>query len=104
VRQSVRTLEELAQRLELRRRGVRTAARQLEFAQTQSLPGQQGINIVWASYNLLNAQDETIETWLDYESTRLNLYRDLGTMQIDERGIWTDPFYQKMAVEKELHD
>jgi len=100
VRQSVRTLQELAQRLQLRRRGVRIAARQLEFAQTQSPQGQQGINIIWASYNLLNAQDETIETWLDYESTRLNLFRDTGTMEIDEHGIWKDPFYQQMVIDK----
>jgi hypothetical protein len=42
------------------------------------------------------AQNELIEVWLDFETTRLNLYRDLGTMQIDSRGFWLDPFYQQM--------
>ena len=30
-----------------------------------------------------------IEAWMDYERARLTLFRDMGTMAIDDRGIWS---------------
>lgn len=47
--------------------------------------------------SLNRAQDELIEVWLDYETTRLNVYRDIGTMQIGYRGFWIDLSYQQMV-------
>ena len=32
-----------------------------------------------------------IEAWVDYETARLNLYRDMGMMEIDEEGHWVEP-------------
>tara|TARA_B100000029_G_scaffold18516_1_gene18691 strand:- start:1079 stop:3460 length:2382 start_codon:yes stop_codon:yes gene_type:complete len=84
---------------EINRRAVRVAARELdqavEFAARPPRPGQQGgdrasqgVNISRALDNLLEAQNEMIETWVDYETVRHALYRDTGTMQIDPEGHW----------------
>ena len=58
-------------------------------------PGQQagdgasqGVNISRALDNLLEAQNEMIETWVDFETSRHALYRDTGTMKIDAKGRW----------------
>ena len=37
------------------------------------------------------AQNELIEAWVDYETARLNVYRDMGVMEIDEDGYWVEP-------------
>ncbi len=97
VRQSARTLQELSQTIIQSRRRVQFSARELDLAETQAQRAQRGLSLTTALRSLNRAQDELIEVWLDYETTRLNLYRDVGTMQIDERGFWLDPFYQQMA-------
>ncbi|MHC4396040.1 MAG: TolC family protein [Planctomycetota bacterium] len=96
VRQAVRTLQELSQNIVQRRRRVQFGTRELGLAQTQQDLAQRGLSLTTALRGLRRAQDELIEVWLDYETTRLNLYRDMGTMQINEDGFWLDPFYQKM--------
>ena len=84
---------------EINRRAVRVAARELdqavEFAARPPRPGQQagngasqGVNISRALDNLLEAQNEMIETWVDFETSRHALYRDTGTMKIDAKGRW----------------
>jgi hypothetical protein len=40
---------------------------------------------------LLDAQNEFLAIWVNQEALRLNLDLDLGTMQLDGRGIWVDP-------------
>ena len=96
VRQSVRTLEQLQASIEFDRQSVRSNARELYLAQTRE-GGARGLDLSRALFNIRRRQDSLILSWLDYESTRLNLARDTGTMQIDDRGIWVDPFYQQMA-------
>jgi len=96
VRQAVRTLEELSQNIVHRRRRVQFSTRELGLAQTQEETAQRGLSLTFTLWDLRRAQDELIEVWLDYETTRLNLYRDMGTMQINEDGFWLDSFYQKM--------
>ncbi len=97
VRQSVRTLEQLANTLVQRVRRVQFSARELDLAEKTTDPSRRGLSINNALRTLNRAQDELIEVWLDYETTRLNLYRDMGTMEIDERGFWNDEFYQSLA-------
>ena len=96
VRQEVRTLAELTARIEIIRRAVRSAARELDFAQSEGEGTQRGLSLSRALRNLrLNANALT-QDWLDYETTRLNLHRDLGTLEVNEQGLWSDPFYQRM--------
>jgi len=39
---------------------------------------------------LLSAQNDFLATWVDNEAQRLNLDLDLGTMRLDDRGMWID--------------
>lgn len=84
---------------ETNRRGVRVAARELDQAiefseqpEASTRAGNQGLNISRALDNILDAQDELIESWVDYETARLGLYRDVGVMYIDENGFWIEDF------------
>ncbi len=96
VRQGVRTLNAKANEIVQRQRRIQYTARELELAETQADKTQRGLSLNSALRNLNRAQDELIEAWLDYETTRLNLYRDTGLMQINERGFWEDQFYLEM--------
>jgi hypothetical protein len=40
--------------------------------------------------SLLNAQNDLYNTWVTYVTTRMSLYRDLGLMPLDSRGVWID--------------
>ena len=101
VRQSVRTLQEIAQLFEIDRRAVRISAREFGLAQTERDATQRGLNLDRAAMSLRFDENALINDWLDYENTRLNLFRDLGTMQIDQRGLWNDPFYQQTVKDVE---
>ncbi len=56
--------------------------------------GLSGQNILTGLRNILQAQNQLINIWTDYETARLNIFRDMEVMVIDERGIWVDNFYQ----------
>jgi hypothetical protein len=47
--------------------------------------------LVNALSDLLNVQNDFLSVWVDYEVQRLGLDFDLGTMQLDDRGMWIDP-------------
>lgn len=40
---------------------------------------------------LLAAQNAFLRLWVNYEAQRINLDLDLGTMELDDRGMWIDP-------------
>ena len=98
VRQSSRTLAVLKLNFETARQSVRINARQydltVELANARNSSGNQGLNILNALDSVLSAQNQLIGIWIDYESNRLNIHRDMGMMEIDERGVWNDAFYQ----------
>ena len=96
VRQAVRTLIAKADEISQRQRRIQYAARELELSATEADATQRGLSLNNALRSLNRAQDELIENWLDYETTRLNLYRDTGLMQINEVGFWEDAFYLEM--------
>src|SRR5205823_6836 len=41
--------------------------------------------------DLLNAQNQTMLTFISYEIQRLQLDFAMGTMQLDQEGLWIDP-------------
>jgi len=98
VRSELRELKAQREMFEIQRRALRIAALELEQAMEageKQLDGagggrQQGLNIPRALENILDAQDELIEAWVEYETARLRLYRDMGVMRIDESGVWPD--------------
>lgn len=44
-----------------------------------------------ALQTLLRAQNDFLASWVDYETLRMNLDLELGTIQLDDRGMWIDP-------------
>ena len=98
IRQNWRQLQVQEYRLEIDRRAVRTAALQYDSASSLATTvGQQGaLNITTALNALLGAQNSLARDWVSYETNRLNIFVNMGIMQIDPRGVWDDPFYLQM--------
>jgi outer membrane protein TolC len=109
MRDNLRRLEQLEQELELRRQAVRIAIRNVDVLQKQlEQPPQVGAptqfsetlvrNLLAAYADLLQTQNDVMGTYLNYEFLRLQLYRDLGVIQFDEKGMWIDePLEQALA-------
>lgn len=62
-----------------------------------NLGNSSGLNINNALGALVRAQNALIQYWTSYERNRINIYRDMDIMQIDERGLWIDPVYQNLG-------
>lgn len=56
--------------------------------------GNTGLDLLNALNGILNAQNNLIGFWVTYERNRINIYKDMDIMEIDERGLWLDPAYQ----------
>lgn len=56
-----------------------------------------GLNLLNALNGILNAQNNLINFWVTYERNRINIYKDMDIMVIDERGLWVDAAYQPGA-------
>lgn len=107
VRQSWRQLEVLKRNFEITRQAVRLAALQfdqaVELANEPVAVGQQrqsgnrGLNLLNALNSVLDAQNDLIGIWVNYERNRLNIHRDMGIMAIGADGIWVDPLYLQYA-------
>ncbi len=61
--------------------------------------GQQGLQLLQGFSAILSAQNNLIQIWVNFETNRLNIHRDMGIMQIDERGVWTDNYYQDRLIQ-----
>jgi outer membrane protein TolC len=98
VRQSWRQIQTQEYRVKIDRTTVRNAALQYDSASLQAAGTTQtnALSLVNALNSVLNAQNSLVSDWITYETNRLNIYRDMGIMEIDPRGVWTDPFYQQM--------
>ena len=103
IRRNWRQLRVLDENFENTRQVLRFAASQLDLviaranapAQQGGQQGrQEGLNLLNALNSVLNALNDLIGIWVDYERSRINIYRDMGMMDIAPRGVWTDPFYQ----------
>jgi len=111
VRTSWRQLKMNRQNFELTRKSLRQAALQYDINVANNLNpkqsvagqagttnlGQTGLNLINALNALLQAQNNLILFWGSYERNRINIYRDMDIMQIDERGLWIDPVYQNLG-------
>ncbi|MEM1061222.1 MAG: TolC family protein, partial [Planctomycetota bacterium] len=102
VRQQWRQLQVLKANFEIARQAVRFAAVQLDQAIAEGEApvgdgrrsgGSQGLNLLNAFDSVLGTQNSLIGIWTDYETNRLLIHQDMGIMQIDEQGLWEDPFY-----------
>jgi len=114
IRTEWRTLQQLKANLETTRQNLRISAINLDtnienFNQPaqatqvgQTGGGQQnqnqGLALIQALGNVLTAQNNLISIWVQYEQNRINIYRDMDIMQVDERGLWIDPVYQNLPA------
>ena len=110
IRTSWRQLKVNAQNFETTRKVLRQAALQLDINVANNLNpksvtagqggttnlGTTGLNLLNAVSAVLTAQNNLIQIWASYERNRINIYRDMDIMEIDERGVWVDPLYQNM--------
>ena len=75
-------------RVDLARRDL---TRPLRPGETSQVGVTAARDVVEGLRSLLAAQNNFLRLWVNYEIDRLNLDLDLGTMQLDGRGIWIDP-------------
>ncbi len=106
LRQSLRSLTQLEVNLEIQRRAVSIAARRVDQTrETLSKPPESAaagqvsveqfgptaaLNLLTAMNDLQSSQNNFMSVWLNHYATRMVLMRELGLMELDERGIWID--------------
>lgn len=103
LRDTIRTLELNQINFELRRAAVQVAISQVERTQLRlqepAKPNQVGVqfdsttarDLINALDSLLAAQNDFLSVGVNYEILRRGLDVDMGTIQLDPRGIWIDP-------------
>jgi hypothetical protein len=117
VRTTWRTLQVLRQNFRTAKANLRAAVAQYDIAVEQSAAptgagtgglggggggggggGAQGLNILNALNSLLQAQNNLIQIWIQFETNRLNIHNFMGILELDEQGFWVDEFYQNRAL------
>lgn len=106
LRAIVRTIELNQLNFEIRRSALQVAIEQVDLArETLNRPQKAdetseqyavarasvGRDLVTALSSLLDDQNNFIAVWVNYEVQRLGLDFEMGTMQLDDRGMWIDP-------------
>jgi outer membrane protein TolC len=88
---------------EVRRAAVRVAIAQVDLARLRlNEPPKPGVaanqfgattarDLVSALQDLLDAQNDFLNVWVGFEVLRMLLDYELGTMQLEESGLWKDP-------------
>lgn len=99
IRLDVRNLNLNRQQFEISRVALLIAARQVDEAENNarsstgadSGAGQSsGLNVINAQNSLLSAKNQLIGKWIQYEESRLTLFKDFDIMNIDAQGVWTN--------------
>ncbi|MEZ6059716.1 MAG: TolC family protein [Planctomycetaceae bacterium] len=93
VRNNLRNLELNRFQFEITRQQLITAARQVEQAQVNlrfSTEADSNLtrDLLQALQTLLGARNSLISSWVNYETSRMELYRTLEILQVDDSGNW----------------
>ncbi len=102
LRDTLRNIDLNQLNFEMRRAAVQLAISQVELARLQlEEPPRPGVevagtdnrvqNLVNALSELLNSQNDFLSVWVTHDVLRLSLQFQMGTMQLDPRGLWIDP-------------
>ncbi|HUT10310.1 MAG TPA: hypothetical protein VMY42_07435 [Thermoguttaceae bacterium] len=98
LRDTIRTVRLNQLNFEVQRTAVFLAIDQVDEARLRlddprptELGGNTGRDLVDALSGLLDAQNNFLGVWVNQEALRMNLDFDLGTMELDGRGLWVDP-------------
>lgn len=100
---TLRVIRLIQMNFEIRRAAVRAAISQVDLARLRlnepPRPDQAATpfgattarDLVSALNDLLNAQNDFQSAWITYDVLRLTLDFELGTMRLDDHGLWADP-------------
>ncbi len=77
--------------VDLARERLREPPRAAAAAGVSSISPTTARDLVSALSDLLNAQNDFLGQWVNYEALRMSLDFELGTMQLDDYGMWIDP-------------
>ncbi len=103
LRNTLRIVQLSQLNFEVRRAAVRVAIAQVDLARLRlnepPKPGERGAqfgattarDLVSALGDLLDAQNDFLGVWVNFEVLRMLLDFELGTMRLDEQGLWVDP-------------
>jgi hypothetical protein len=102
IRQGLRGMALNEANFELRRAAVRVGIDQVELTRLRlRQPPQPGVvaalsnttarDLVSALSDLQSVQNDFLSVWVNNEVERMNLDFNMGTMQLDNRGMWIDP-------------
>jgi outer membrane protein TolC len=103
LRDELRSIRLSQLQFELQRAAVRTAITRVDQQRTQlreppragqedfTLGATTARDLLTALSSLLREQNSFLNSWVRYEVLRMDLDFDLGTMQLDNRGMWIDP-------------
>jgi hypothetical protein len=102
LRDTLRSIRLEQLNFELKRAAVRVAIAQVDLARLRlnqpPQPGKAGQfgattarDLVSALSDLLDAQNEFLDGWVEYEILRMILDYQLGTMRVDDGNLWMDP-------------
>ncbi|MDR3109552.1 MAG: TolC family protein [Planctomycetaceae bacterium] len=102
IRDTIRLLQRNQIEFEIQRASIAISTTTVELAQLELIrppqtPGQSNSDnnlaqrIITALEKLLDAQNSFLDMWIGYESKRMGLDLQMGTLQLDDRGHWIDP-------------
>jgi len=103
IRRAWRQLIVQQERLRIDRETIRNVAREYDSASLSALGQGNALSVLNALNSVLGAQNTLISNWVSYETNRLNIFRDMGTMQVNNEGMWADQFYLGIASEPDLN-
>jgi outer membrane protein TolC len=91
VRSSLRSLLESREGIIIQRQAVTIAERRVRSTDLLLQAGRAEIrDVLESSEALLNAQNSLAGAMVDYRVAEMELQRDLGLLQVDERGLWKE--------------
>lgn len=114
MRNLLRNLKQLETNMEIQRRAVAISIRRVDLTRENlsqprppAAPGEPpamfgdtaAMDLLNALSDLRNTQNNFMSVWLNHYATRMVLERDLGVMQLDERGRWIDRSGTPLQVE-----
>jgi outer membrane protein TolC len=93
VRTNLRVLNRERFQFEITRQQLITAARQVEEAQLKLRSSTEPNSnltrdLLTALQTLLRTRNGLIGSWVSYETSRMEFYRSLGVLYVDDNGIW----------------
>ena len=102
IRNNIRLLQRTQVEFEIQRSSIGIATTTVELAQLELIrppktPGESNSDnnlaqrIISALEKLLDAQNNFLDLWIGYESCRMGLDLQMGTLRLDSRGHWIDP-------------